>query len=226
MRPTGHLPVAADELPRVASVVGAKEPAAVGRLAIRRRHAVARLHLGVDAVRHRLADAEPDLADRLRRQATGELLPCRTAVGRLPDAAPRASAGAPPRMNLDLPETRVENARVRRVHHDITRASGIVDEKHSIPRFTTVARTKDAALSLGTICKTQRGSVNEVGVVWRNNNARDASRILESRARPRLAGVRRPEHPPAGGDVAPRERLPRPRIDDVYVARRHRDRAD
>src|SRR5690349_10980382 len=59
-----------------------------------------------------------------------------------------------------------------------------------------------------------------------DDDARDAASVLEPGARPGLPGVGRSEHSPAGRDVAPRERLARPRIDDVHVTRRHRDRAN
>src|SRR5439155_25019593 len=67
--------------------------------------------------------------------------------------------------------------------------------------------------------------VHEVGVRRRADDPRDAARILEPSSRPRLAGVGRPEHSPAGGDMAARERLARSRIDYVRVTRRHGDRA-
>src|SRR5438874_3686537 len=75
MGPPRHLPVAADALPRVARVVRPEKAAAVGRLAIGSWDAVTRLDLGVDAVRHRLADSEADLTDGLGGKTAGELLP-------------------------------------------------------------------------------------------------------------------------------------------------------
>ena len=151
VRPPRHLAVAAHELPRVASIVRAKEPAAIGRFAIGRGNAIARLDLGVDAVRHRLADAEANLADRLGRETVGELGPGRATIGGLPDATPRAAAGATPRLDLDLPESRVENARVRRVHNDVARARRVIDKQHALPILAAVGRAIDAALGLRAV---------------------------------------------------------------------------
>src|SRR5437763_13574489 len=112
MGPPRHLPVAADALPRVARIVRSEEPAAVGRLAIGSWDAVTRLDLGVDAVRHRLADSEADLTDCLGGKTAGELLPRRATVRGFPDSAASTAAETARRVNLDLPESRVQNQRV------------------------------------------------------------------------------------------------------------------
>src|SRR5215211_7351087 len=59
-----------------------------------------------------------------------------------------------------------------------------------------------------------------------HDDASDPPAVLEAGARPRLARIGRTEHPPPGGDVAARERLTRPGVHDVRIARRHRERAD
>ena len=55
------------------------------------------------------------------RQPLGETRPRVAAIRALPDAAPRTAAAHQPRQSLMVPERRIEDARVRRVHRQVTR---------------------------------------------------------------------------------------------------------
>ena len=227
VRAARDLPVRVHHLPVVAAVVGAEEASGVGRLAVRRRHAIAGLDERVNTIGIRLADAESHFADRLCRHAgTGEFLPGRTTICRFPNATPRAAARASPCLDLDLPEPGVQNPGIGRVHYDVRRAGGIVHEEHALPALAAVHRAVDAALRLRAVRETERRRVHDLRIRRMHDDARDASRVLESRACPRLSRVGGLEHPPAGRDVAAREGFARARVDDVRIARRNGERAD
>ena len=227
MRTAGHLAIVAHELPAFAGVVAAEQPPRVDVRKIRPGHAVARLDERVDALRVGSAHREADFAEWLCRQAVrAETLPGRAGISRFPDAAPRAAARAAPGVNLDLPHAGVEDARVARVHHEIRRADGIIDEQHAVPRPAAVGRAIDAALRLRSIRVTQRRDVDDVGIRGVHDDASDPARVLETGAGPGLSRVRRFEHAPADGNVAADEGLAGSGPDDIRIGRRDGKRTD
>ena len=225
-RAPGRLQVATDEAPVFPGVIRAKETSRVRRLPLA-RHAVTRLDLRVNAFGHRSADAESDLAEWAQRKTVpDDPRPCGAAVCRLPDSASRAAARASPRVNLDLPGSSVCDSRIRRIEEDIDAAGGVVDEENALPCLAAIDRLKDASLLLRTIRMSECRDERAVGVRWIDRNARDASGLLQANVRPALAGIRRPVHAKADGDVASNERLAGADPDDVRIRGRDSNRAD
>src|SRR5258706_385136 len=125
-----------------------------------------------------------------------------SAVARRQDSAALSATRAAPRVDLDLPHAGEEHTRIRRIHDEIGRARGVVDEQDLRPGLAPVGRSEDAAFGLRAVGASERRDVNVVGIFRVNDDARDASRVLEACALPVLAGVRGFPHAPAKGDVA------------------------
>ena len=169
--------VLAQQPPRLARVVGAEEPALLG------------LDDREDAIRVRRRHRDADLAHELR-QPFSETRPGVAAVGGLPDAAARAAAAHLPRQALMIPERRVQDARVRRVHRQVARAARCVHAMstcvHVLPPSV---RAEDAALRRALPAIALRGDVHEVGV--RRVDAHRARSAASPRARGASTSCRR-----------------------------------
>src|SRR5262245_62644140 len=186
----------------LATVVGPPEPA-------RRRVlplpglTVTSLDQGVHAIGvgpgHRKADLAPGLAG----QAVAlDLLPSETAVGRAVQAAAGSAALAAPRVDLDLPGARKQDARVVRVHDQVRTPGLLIDEERLRPGLATVRRAEHTPVRLRSVRSSECASEGDLGIARIHHNARDASGGLESRPRPRAAGVGRTIPAPADCDVA------------------------
>src|SRR5262249_26315150 len=142
--------------PRLAGVL-ADEEAAAGRL-----------DESEDAAGPRTGSGDADLPPR----AFGEPLvrladqpgPRVSSVGRAPERAARAAADELPRPPYHLPEARVENPRVARVHRKIRGSGPVVHEEHLRPRAPTVGGAVDPAVGIRTEGMALRGDVHDVGV--------------------------------------------------------------
>src|SRR6185312_17364965 len=116
-----------------------------------------------------------------------------------------------------------EDARIRRVEQHIYRPGGVVHEEHFRPRLAAVGAAEHAAVRFRTIRGAERRYEEAIGVGWVDGDARDASRVLEARARPALSGIGRLEHAPADRDVAADVRLAGADVHDVRIRWRDGD---
>ena len=219
--------VAADQVPVLATVVGAPQHAdVIGRGEFAE---AAGFDQGVDTRRVVGGDRQADLAERLDRKTTtfaGQLGPCRAAVSRLVDAAAGAAALSTPRPDLHLPHGRIKDARVGRVHGEIHSARVLVDEQDAFPVAAAVQGAVNAAFLLGAVQVTERGHVDDVRVGRMNHDPADAAAVVEPHVLPALAAVSGLVDTVANDDVAADEALTSARPHDVGIARRDRQRAD
>ena len=126
MRPAIQGRILAHERPVVALVVGAPQHAL----------ADARLDERVDAVRIARRDGQADPSQRrIGQPVAAQPRPRAAAVARLVDAAARPAALSRPGVDDELPGRREQDARVRRIHHDVDRAGVLIDEEHLLPRL-------------------------------------------------------------------------------------------
>src|SRR5215207_6640466 len=90
-----------------------------------------------------------------------------------------------------VPERRIENARVRRIHGQIARATRCVHAlEQQRPRLAAIARAIDASVASALPSVTLRGDVHEIRICRMYADGRDLLGGLEAGARPGLAGVR------------------------------------
>src|SRR6185436_8908298 len=86
------------------------------------------------------------------------------AVGRLEQAAARATAGEAPRVATRLPEGRVQHARIVWIHAQVAGAGVGGSEQDVLPGRTPVTRTEDAPLLVGAMRVAQGGHVHDIRV--------------------------------------------------------------
>jgi hypothetical protein len=227
VRAAAEPPVGAHHLPVVAAVLAAPQRSALRFLTVVGRHPVAGFDEGVDAVRIRARHLRRDLAERRAGQsAFGQSRPGRAAVGRSKQPAARAAARPAPRVDLQLPHTGEEHARVVRIHGDIGAACVLVDEQHTVPRSAAIGRPEDAALRLRAVRVAERAGEDDVGVLRVDDHARDPAGPLEAHARPRFAAVGRLVDAVADRDVAADECLAGAGPDHVRIAGCNRECPD
>ena len=150
---------------------------------------------------------------------------CRRRRVRLPETR-RVPRRESPRRALHVPQRRVQDARIARIHRDVDRAGGVVDEQHALPRLAAVGRAIDAARRVLAARVAHRRDEHAVGIARVDDDARDVPRVVEAEVRPRLAGVGRAIHAVAVGPVFAQVGLAAADVDDVRIGRRDRDRAD
>src|SRR3954469_12208065 len=107
-----------------------------------------------------------------------QLSPVLAAVRRLPQSAASAAGRESPGQSLHAPERRVEHARILRIHRQIDRTSGIVDEEHLLPVATTIAGAEDAAHRIWSRAMTHRGDVGDIRIAWVDDDPRDVPRVV------------------------------------------------
>ena len=126
-------------LPALALVGGAIEAALVG----------AGFNGGVDDVRVRWRDREPDLAHVARRQPARHLSPALSAVGRLVDAGAGAARHEAPDVPAPLVGRGVDNVGVPGREFDVRGAGVLIEGEHLLPAAAAVRGPVDAALAAG-----------------------------------------------------------------------------
>src|SRR5262249_34573776 len=154
-----------DTGPFVAAVVGTIEPAFFGFDE----------DIDAPAVAGRDGDgaAAPDAARQtivvipFRIRGT-EFLPRVAAIVRAVQAA--AAAGQTPRRPPGLPQTRKENARVRRIKTDVDGAGIGVLLEDLLPRFAAVGGAIDAALGVGAERAAEDGRISHVRIGWMHDH--------------------------------------------------------
>src|ERR1041384_2321080 len=221
-----QLAVVAHQGPVLAGVVGAPELAAVGLLAVDHR-TVSGLDERVDPVGIHLRNGQAHLAHGLLGEpVAADPLPGGAAVLGDEEPASRAAALPAPGVELELPHSGPEDARVSGVHDQVGRAGRIVDEEHPLPGLPAVHGAVDAALGLRPVAVALGGGEDDVRVGGVDHDPRDAAGVLEAHEGPVLPGVGGLVDPPAHRDVAPDPRLAGAGPDDVGVGRGRRERAD
>ena len=174
----------------------------------------------VDHARIAAGDIEIAAADRPGRQPVPQLRPGPAGVDGLVDPARRPAD--------DLPQARVEDLRVGRVHHEVDGARAVVNIQRSRPRRAAVGRLEHAPLGVRRPRVPHRGDVDDVGVLRVDDDLADVMRVGEAHRPPRPARVRRLEDPGAGkgGTAVSGLDLACPHPDDVRVGGRDGDVAD
>ena len=203
-------------LPGGAAVVGAEERAVLG------------LDHGVDtpAVGRRDDDADAPQDPAREPRVSRDVSPGLAAVGRLPQRRLRPSARHAPRRALRLPDGRVERARVVRVHREVDRAGAGTLEQHVVPPGAAIAGPEDAALGIRTPRVSERGDVDQIGVVRVHADAADVARVAEPDVRPRDPPVSGSVDAVAVRHVAADARFTGAGVDDAGIGRRDRERTD
>ena len=168
--------------------------------------------------RHRHADFPNQL-----RQAVLGTLPRITAIHRLPDPAPRATAAYHPRRALMIPHGRIQNTRVRGVHGEITRATeGVLSLEDLRPRLAAVGGAIDAAITRTLPAIALHRDVHHIGVTRMHTHRGDLSRAGQSHMAPRAPLIGALVHPVAvGGGLTTNRVLTHPHVDHVLVTGRY-----
>ena len=171
-------------LPVVATVVGAERRAVLGLDD----------HEHAPALRRRCGDA--DLAQQTLRKTAraADIGPGFAGVVRAEDAAARPTRDELVGTAHGLPDRRVEDARIVRVHRDVDGPGTLVAIEHALPRLAAVARAEHAALGVRSMRVPERRDVDGVGILGMDAELADVARALEPEVRPRLARIGRAVH--------------------------------
>src|SRR5258707_652498 len=117
-----------------------------------------------------------------------ELRPRIPTVGGLPDPATRSPAAHLPRQPLVIPERRIENARIGRIHRQVTGAARRVETlENQRPRPSAIDGAIDAAVARALPPVALRGDVDDVGIRRMHAHLRDLLRRLEPERLPCLS---------------------------------------
>ena len=199
--------VGADAPPRAAGVVGPEHTALSGwRLGgwggapgCRRRWCW-RVGIGHQAVHHGVhapwvgrRDGDAGSSNPSWRQTSRQLVPSRSAVGRLVDAPTGAVGGCvrEPRWAAGIPEAGIHHARVRRIDDDLDRADVLVLVEDFLPGAAAVARAEQSPLGICGIELTDRRDEDHIGILRMHGDLADVVRIDEPEVGPGAAGVGR-----------------------------------
>ena len=187
------------------------------------------LDVRVDNERVLRVDIQADAAQHAAGQAPAELVPGLSGVGRLVDAAARASQVERPGQALLVVRGGIEDLRVLRIHDEVGRADHPavgLDLERLGPGLAAVDRLVDAALVVRGIEVAQRRHVDDVGVHRVDDDAADVMGVFEAHVGPRLARVDRLVDPVAPVGAARGGVLARADPDDLRIGVGHRDIAD
>ena len=155
-----------------------------------------------------------------------ELAPCVAAVGGLEDPRPLAAAPQAPRLAVHLPERRVEDVRINRVHDEVDGSRAFVAEEYLLPGVTPVGGPKDSALGVGPERMAEGRHVHAFRVGRMDADPSDRVGVGQAEVPPALPGIVRAVDAVALEDVGAQLHLAHADVDDVGVGRRDRDRAD
>ena len=115
----------------------------------------------------------------------------RTAIRGLVNAASRAATRKPPRPPDGFPHRRVHRARIARVHHQTDCSRVVVHEQYFRPGFTAVCGLENATVGIGGEHMPQASDINNVWVLWIDEDCADRVRVAQAGILPRFAGVGR-----------------------------------
>jgi len=137
-------------------------------------------------------DCHGHLADRPRGQAGArEPLPGDAAVARRGTGRSRAPARASPRVDLELPHAREEDARVVRVPSRCRSSPCSRRRRASSPRSCRRPSCGRRRGRAGDRTRAQGAGEDDVGVLWVDDEAWNAAGLVEPHERPRLGRVGR-----------------------------------
>src|SRR5207237_419135 len=161
------------------------------------------------------------------RQTLRELMPGRTAVGRLEDPAARAAEGAAlDEALLLLPERGVDRVRIARIDPDVVGARVFVLVENLLKGLATVGGSKDTALLVRSVGMAEGGDEEPIRILRVDGDHRDHLRVVQAEVRPRLAGVGRFIHAVTDGEVGTNYACAAADVDDVRVGGGDGDGAD
>ena len=215
-RPLPDAPLVVDQLPAVARVVTAEEPAVVV------------LEERVDPVRIRARDRQPDPPDDalLRHpRIARDLGPRVPAVDAFEHAAARPARRHRVLPTECLPQRHVEHVRVVAIQRDVNGTGPLVTEEDPLPAVPAVGAPEETALLARHPVLSERRDVDDVRVGRVDADLGDAVGVGEPDVFPGLAAVAAAVHAVARQDVAADARLAGADEDEVGVGFRHRDRA-
>ena len=170
--------------------------------------------------------SDPDLADQLRRQAPGKLLPAVAPVAAAVDPAFAGPRDHRPGLALGSPHGGVELVRVVLVHQQLDRPGRVRHEEDVFPRLPAVAGAVDAALRVRAEGVAGSGEVRDVGVARVDADAADLAGVAKAEVAPGGAVVVGAVDAAAGRDVAADGVGAGADVEDGRVGGRHRDGAD
>ena len=217
--PLGDPGIVVGEIPALAGVVGAVQPAITPGL-----------HGGEKATWHAWCHRDADAAETVVGEG-GEPLsqwpPRVTAIGRLEESAARAAEYAVlPRTLPRFPKHRVHGLRVARVKGNVDAARVFIFIEDLLERAAPVRRAKNASLFIGTVRVAQDGHEQPVRIVRIDDDLRDLLTIAESQMGPGLTGVGGLVDTVAGRQVGSLETLATSYIDDVRIRQGDGDGTD
>ena len=171
-------------------------------------------------------DADLPLDPLGKSRLVRQVLPGVAAVAGLVQAASGAAARHVPEVAVRLPDRRVDDARVVRVHRQVDGPGPVAGEQDPLPVPAAVARAVHPALVVGAEQVAEGGDVHEVGVVRVDADLADVAGVLQPGMSPAAAAVRAAVHAVAPGDVEAGRRLPHAGVDDVGVGLGNRQGPD
>ena len=175
----------------------------------------------------RIARRNGDVRLQHVRQAVGQLLPRRAAVGGLEDpvAAAAKSAAFPERLLL-LPQRGVHGVGIAWVNAHVVAARVLVAVQHLLERRAAIRRAEDAAFGVGSVRMPECGDEQPVRVARIHVDHRNHPAVEQPEVRPGLAGVGRLVDAVAGGEVGTNDPGARAHVDHAGVGRGNSDCAN
>src|SRR5690606_2759904 len=215
----GALPQAgalAEALPGLPVVVRAEERPVLG------------LDQRPDAAGLRTRGRHADLANHPFGQplVARDLLPRVPAVGRAEQPALRPAAHQRVGSAMGLPDARVEDARVIRVHREIDRPGPLAAVEHLLPGLPTVGGAENATLLVRPEDVTECGDVDDVRVLRVDADAADGAGVGQAEMLPGAPAVGRLVDAVPLDDIAADGCLPGAHVDHIGIGLGDRDRAD
>src|SRR5262249_13932845 len=130
-----------------------------------------------------------------------------------------------PRPADHLPEARVQDPRVRRIHRQLRGAGLVVDVRDLLPALAAVLGAEHAALRVGSEGVALHRDVDQVRVLGADAGAGDLRAFLETAVLPGLPRVGGLVHAVAVGDVAADRRFAHADVQHVGIGLSDRDGA-
>ena len=194
-RPLPDAPLVVDQLPAVARVVTAEEPAVVV------------LEERVDPVRIRTRHRHPDPPDDalLRHpRIARDLGPRVPAVDAFEHSTARPARRHRVLLAERLPQRHVKHVRVVAIQRDVNGTGALVAEEDPLPAVPAIGAPEDAALLARHPVLAERCDVDDVGVGRMDADLGDAVGVGEPDVLPGLAAIKLLRYTPSPGRMLPR----------------------
>src|ERR1051326_2016378 len=137
--------------------------------------------------------------------------------GGLPEAGLRTAVDQGVRVPLRLPDCRVEDPRIARVHRDVVGAGALALEQDLVPRVAAVGGAEDTSFGIRPKRMSQCRHVHRVRVFRMNADLADVARVAQTDLLPRATGVGAAVHTIAMRDVVANTAFARAYINDIRV---------